>query len=302
MRGAPLVVAVAVVSLASVARAQDGQGATPGTVERTLDQAGTQRTYRLHVPPGAAANERLPLVVVLHGATSTGVAQEALSGFDAVADEKKFIAVYPDGRQRLWRLLGDASNPSSDVAFLGSLVDTLIAEGKADPRRVYVTGISNGALMSNYLAIALPGRFAAIAAVAGTLLKPTARRAATGRAMPVLYIHGTADPIVSYDGKVVISAEDLVAFWVRRDGCSTEPSVEALPVKTDDGTSVERRVYKGGKDGSEVVFYKVTGGGHTWPGGRFMPEKLLGKTCHDLDASRAMWEFFSRHTLPKNYR
>jgi polyhydroxybutyrate depolymerase len=160
--------------------------------------------------------------------------------------------------------------------------------------------------MTNRMALELPDKIAAIAPIAGTFPKQLANRAAEkARAMPVCYFHGTADKLMGYDGKdgltrrqFSMGAEDLVAFWVERDGCAKEPKVEKLPDIADDGTTVERRTYANGRDGAEVVFYRIEGGGHTWPGGFKQPERLLGKTCRNIDASRIMWDFFAKYSLP----
>src|SRR5205085_12026409 len=96
-----------------------------------------------------------------------------------------------------------------------------------------------------------------------------------------------------------LSANDMATWWAKHNGCpesldkSMKPKVEKLPDMANDGTSVERQTFAAGKAGAPVVFYKIGGGGHTWPGGSFQPEFLLGKTCRDVDASPLMWEFFA---------
>ena len=126
------------------------------------------------------------------------------------------------------------------------------------------------------------------------------------RAMPVLYFHGTDDKIVGIDGTDFItkgkhsqSADELVAWWAKTNGCVTPPRVEKLPdIVANDGTTVERRTFPPGPSGAPVVYYQITGGGHTWPGGSFQPEFMLGKTCKDIDASALIWQFFAEHSLP----
>jgi polyhydroxybutyrate depolymerase len=305
-------IAVALLPLAALAHADDDKDeekqppvtvepetkADPGaSVERTLEHAGAKRTYRLHLPKAFTKGKPVPLVVCLHGATATGLMQEALSRFDAVADEKGFAVVYPDGRNRLWLFLGGGEK--GDSSFIAALVDELVKEGIADARRVYSTGISNGAYLTNILALEHADKFAAFAAVAGMTPRLLAKLKTPSRAVSYLYFHGTDDKIVGYDGKdgltrrgASLSAEEWVKFWVDHDGCKGEPKVE----KTG---SAERRSWDNGKDGAEVVFYKLEGGGHTWPGGAPQPERLLGKTNRDVDATRLMWEFFAKHELPE---
>jgi polyhydroxybutyrate depolymerase len=183
-------------------------------------------------------------------------------------------------------------------------MDALIKSGTADPRRIYLTGISNGAYFSHALAIEYGDRVAAIAPVAGTLLRPIARLGRTKRAVPVCAWHGTDDTVVGYDGtdfltrrEMSLSAEESVKWWAEKNGGAKEPKIEPLENKSaDDGTTVERWTFAGP---APVVFYKILGGGHTWPGMPAGGEKLLGKVCRDVNASEVIWEFFSNHPLPE---
>lgn len=278
--------------------------AAPGaSLERTLEHGGATRTYRLHLPKAAPKGKRVPLVVCLHGAGATGLIQEALSRFDRLSDENGFAVAYPDGRKHLWVYVG--SGERGDVSFIAALVDALVADGTADPRRVYCCGISNGAYLTNTLALSeFSDRFAAFAAVAGTTPKLLAKLK-HARPAPYLYFHGTEDRIVGFDGvdfltrrNSSLSAEEWVKLWVDACGCG-EPKVESIPhPANDDSPSAVRSSWQG-KDGLEVAFYKIIDGGHSWPGGAPQPKALLGKTCHDVDASKVMWEFFARHQLPE---
>jgi len=276
--------------------------------EGAFKHADHDRTYRLYVPK-SSRNEPLPLVVALHGAMSNGAQTERLTGFDKLADEKGFAVLYPDGLERVWRYneLLDRKGVD-DLGFIVALVDKLVKDKVADPKRVYATGISNGAYLSNMLALKYADRFAAIAPVAGTMMRIPLEKPKPSRPVPVMYFHGTDDGVVGYDGKDVfshhkfsLSAEDLVSWWAEQDGCDAakEPKVEKLPhVGAEDGTKVQRWSYGKSKDGAQVVFYRIEGGGHSWPGGPKAQEALLGKVTHDIDASALIWEFFSRYALP----
>lgn len=269
----------------------------PGRHAKSMTHGGVKRTYRMYIPKKRDATPA-PLVLAIHGAFTDGLVMEGLTGFNRLADKHGFIAVYPDGINRIWRFWGN-----EDVDYVTALVDDLVAKKLADPRRVYATGLSNGAYFSHRLGYDQAKRFAAIAPVSGTLVKLMAESAPKqALKMPVLYIHGTDDRITGYDGKDMFTktassmrAEDMVAWWAKRNGCEQTPKVEKLPDKEDDKTRVERWCYPPAKDGAEVIFYKVIGGGHTWPGELFQPEFILGRTCMDFNASEAIWDFFSRH-------
>jgi polyhydroxybutyrate depolymerase len=125
----------------------------------------------------------------------------------------------------------------------------------------------------------------------------------------VLIINGTEDPLVPYEGGdvsflsikrgKVISVEDTVKFWVTHDGCPAAPQMEQLPhLNPNDSTSTTVERYTGCRDGTEVVLYKVNGGGHTWPGGvQYMSEKFIGKTSRDFSATETIWQFFKLHPM-----
>jgi polyhydroxybutyrate depolymerase len=284
------------------------------TIPRTFDQGGLARTYLLRLPDaeGPDSPSAVPLVLVLHGAACDGRITEVLTGMSPLADAKGFAVVYPDAENRLWKFWEPADKSAEragrrgdDGGFLLAIVDQLIADGRVDRRRVYVTGISNGAYMATRLACDLADRIAAIAPVAGTMPKLLADAASPARPMPVLYIHGDADRIVGSDGrdflsraKLSLSAGEFVAWWAKANGCGADCTTEDLPDAADDGTTVRLHRHAAGDGGAPVVYYAVAGGGHTWPGGSPQPEFLLGKTCRDFVASAVIWEFFAGQGLP----
>jgi polyhydroxybutyrate depolymerase len=301
----PALVAVILAALALPAcgrtPARDLDLTSPGTRDLTMKVGSENRTFRLHVPPGATSTPR-PLVIALHGAASNGKQTENLTGLSPLADQKGFVVAYPDGENRVWRYW-NAGEGRKDFQFLSDLMDAMVKSGSVDARRIFLTGISNGAYFSHALAVEYGDRVAAIAPVAGTILRLPARMAKPKRPMPVCYWHGTEDQVVSYEGRDFISkrevslgAEDCAAWWAEKNGCAEKPKIEKLEdTAPDDGTTVERWTYEGP---SPVVFYKVTGGGHTWPGMPAAGEKILGKVSRDVKASEVMWEFFTKHPLP----
>ena len=156
--------------------------------------------------------------------------------------------------------------------------------------------------MTNRLACDRADRFAAIAPAAGTLgvgvpCQPT-------RPVSVLAIHGTDDPVVPFDGgrmigrggaSTIVSAPDMAARWRSLDDCPEQLRTAEL-ADPGDGTRVEQTFAEGCRDGTEVVFDQVDGGGHTWPGGwQYLPVAVIGRTSKALDASEASWAFFAAH-------
>jgi polyhydroxybutyrate depolymerase len=231
-----------------------------------------------------------------------------LTGLDAVADREGFLVVYPDGVSRQWNDGRAEVDPGvDDMAFVSALIDHLVEQYKSDRGRIYATGMSNGALFSFRLASDLSDKIAAIAPVGALMGEALSQRAPPAKPMPVLLIHGTQDPLVPWDGGNVqvfrrkrgrvLSAAATVAFWVKHNGCTPTPVITYEPDQDPtDGTRVRREEYRSGKDGSEVLLYAVEGGGHTWPGGwQYLPERIIGKTSRDFQASEVIWGFFKRH-------
>ena len=276
---------------------------------RALNVGGVNRVFWVYVPSGYA-DAAVPLVVVLHAEMGTAAQVEALSNFDAIAEREGFIVAYPEGVNRQWNdgrvQTGGAASTADDVGFLTSMLDSIEAEFKIDWHRVYVAGESNGALMCFRLACEAPQRFAAIASIAGALPQPVDANCTPTIPMPVVMFNGTADQVVPYDGGpfngrtkwgTVLSAPDTAAFWATLDQCYPQPeTVELADADSEDDTLVFRETYSGGVYGSEVVLYRIEGGGHSWPGGNTLQEEwVYGPVSRDIYASQLTWDFFKSH-------
>ena len=277
----------------------------------TMEVAGEERYYLLTVPDGTD-EAPAPVVFDFHGLMEGAELAAKASRLPELGTEEGFITVVPNGRGNpiSWDIAPDpAANP--DMAFVGDMLDTIGAEQCIDTSRVYATGLSNGAMMTSAIACAYPDRFAAVAPVAGVM----ATCDSTNRPVPVLAFHGTADPILLFNGGVgnlggLLSGDadvsnvpeaDLqgegypqsVDEWAVRNGCEDDVIDDRIE---DD---VVRRTYDCPKD-ADVVFDIVEGGGHTWPGSELNAQlgAIMGPTTTNLDASAAMWEFFGRFQLP----
>jgi polyhydroxybutyrate depolymerase len=233
-------------------------------------------------------------------------------GFERCAERDDGVVVYPDGVDRNWdddRVGVDSTAHQQridDVAFIGELVKRVSLQTAIDPRRVYVTGISNGAMMCYRLARELPGVFAAIAPVAG-LLPEGAEAKAWPQPTSVLLLEGTLDPFMPFRGGFVgsermprgrvNSAADTVRFLVAQDSLPEKPLALNPPDGQDDLTW-RGDLYGAAENGVAVASFAIEGGGHTWPGGRqYLPEKIVGRTSR-VDACELIWSFFKRHPRP----
>ena len=259
--------------------------------------------------PRAAAldpGKKMPVVLALHGATMTAKVMEKFTGLNQKADEAGFIVVYPNGTGPsallyTWNSGGFsnyfASKPN-DVEFIARVLDDVEASFPVDKKRIYATGISNGAMMCYRLASEMSERIAAIAPVAGTIALD---KYEPKRPMPVLHIHGTTDNLVPLEGsspKISLvmqfrSVDDTIAACVKCNGAQAEAKVTELPALAD-RYKITRKEYEAGKEGAEVILYLVEGGGHTWPGRPF-GGGLLGAYTMNMDANDVIWEFFQKH-------
>lgn len=257
----------------------------------SIEVGGLKRTFVLHVPPNLSTPA--PLLLVLHPFTGSGRQMRRVTGLDALADREGFIVAYPNGRQRRWNVGAFGEGGADDVAFLDALIDHIAACHPVDRTRVYLTGGSNGGMMAQYYTCVRPERVAAVAPIFGTLPRETAALCPPGPPKPALFIHGTEDPVLPYEGaREGLSAEENVAFWTARNGCPGTTAETALPdTDPNDGTATRRVAHTG--CAADVELYIVGGGGHTWPGGGpDYPRWIVGRTARDFSASETIWAFF----------
>jgi polyhydroxybutyrate depolymerase len=283
---------------------------------KTLILKGLKRKYRFYIPSFYSKFKKLPLIFVLHGRGANGASMLLLTrkGFNKLAERDGFIVIYPDGIEMNWNdgRKDEKSNDRAhrenidDVGFISALIDVMKRDYNIDPGRVYVTGISNGAIMAYRLAIELSHKITAIAPVNGNIPQQLFPECVPYLPVSVLAINNTDDPMVPFDGGEiqgsfkgvklgkVLSVKESIGFWVNRNNCSDVPDVEEIPDKDpSDGTTAVRKRYRSEASGTEVILYEIKGGGHTWPGGvQYLPASIIGRTCRDFDANEVIWSFF----------
>jgi len=276
---------------------------------RSIAVHGVTRTYRVHLPAGRAPRDAAPLVVVFHGGGGNAANAARMTGMDAESDREGFVVAYPNGtgplREALltwnaWRCCGRALEENvDDVGFVRALVASLERDYRIDRKRVYATGMSNGAMMAYRAGCELADLFAAIAPVAGALDTDDCRPASR---VSVIAFHGTADHHVPFDGGAPTAAFDrhrrvdnsvayAIDFWRRRDGCAAQPSRERKGSVVHDAYACA--------DGTAVELYAVEGQGHAWPGGeKGLRHGNVDAPTTEISATDLMWDFFSRHPKP----
>ena len=275
----------------------------------SIVSSGQKREYLLYVPKSYDRTKATPLVISLHAAALWPATQMEASHWNRVADEHGFIVVYPSGTTlsgggtgvlpfRVW-LLRPEANAWANVRFISELIDTLEAAYNIDPTRIYANGFSNGGAMTFALSCRLSNRIAAVGTVSAAQDQPWSWCAGS-RPVPLINFHGTADLVPYNGGKVRMSPMPFpsvltwTADWARRNRC--EPN----PVESAVASDVSRLEYTNCADGAADVLYTIRGGGHSWPGGKPMPEWMVGRTSRSIDATSEMWAFFREHRLLRN--
>lgn len=265
-------------------------GLKVGDSDLAITSGGRPRTARVHVPKSYDSTKPTPVLLNFHGRMSNPSQEELLSKTTPKADAAGFVVVYPAGVGQTWNAglcCGEAQSEGvDDVAFTRALLDELATKLCVDPKRVFATGLSNGAFMAHRLGCELSDRIAAIGPVAGQLVMTTCKPT---RPVPVMSFHGDADNVVDYKGQFGLpGVEASTKAWATRNGCAASPK---QTYANGDATCM---TYSGCKDDADVTLCTIAGGGHTWPGSS-VP---IPGTSHDIDATNAMWEFFAKHPMP----
>lgn len=284
-----------------------------GLIHDSLTFQNHERTFDYYVPSSYTRKEQVPLLFSFHGRGSTAENQIKLTKFDKLAEKEGFIVVFPNsteinepnlkrGHERQWND-GRFDTPAfragiDDVQFISNVIDYFSVHYNVDLSRVYATGMSNGAFFANRLGVELSARIAGIGAVAGTLAVPIATQKPHEPVSTVL-VMGTDDPIVPYDGVqgYSLSAEDTVDFWNKANHVDANPVVTKIASQVgDDETEIIKSTYSSPTNDAEVIFYKVDGGGHTWPGGpQYAKERKIGKTAKYMNATEVIWNELKKH-------
>jgi polyhydroxybutyrate depolymerase len=309
--------------------------AVAGPSRHTIHHDGEARVYLLDAP-SKPAKKKYPVVIALHGGGGNAAGMRKKTRFERFGGGEEFIVVHPQGiaKRTLGKTLATWNAGSccglarkknvDDVGFLSKLIDRLVRTRGADPRRIYVTGHSNGGMMAYRLACEIPSKIAGIAPVGAPVRADTC---VAKEPVPILVVHGDSDACGNFAGGrdcggcfqkflgIPFKGDNQgpcepvpvhVANWARARGC------EGLPDSVELGPAM-RSVYK--KCRSPVVFDVVLEHGHGWPGlsrrdatpaCRKRPKgfmcrrwiEAVGPYASGYSASERIWEFF-REIRPK---
>ncbi len=243
---------------------------------------GHYRSFHYKTP--SQTLQRPGLIFVLHGSGGTGPGMvTTAANMEQQANAANTLVVYPDGYKRYWNECRKASpavanqENINEQAFFEGMIQYFRRRYQIDPGHVFTVGTSGGGHMAYKLALTMPTAFKAITAIIANLPDTTNLDCVpSGKAVAMMIVNGTLDPINPYNGGVVIlgknmnmgavrSTDRTLAYWAELARYEGQPTREALP-DTDptDGKTIERFTYKQpGKP--EIVLLKVTGGKHDYP-------------------------------------
>lgn len=294
--------------------------------ESVLFHDGLDRWYRVYVPEDLPKNA--PLVLLLHGGgqsmrkifrSTAGATQH----WPITAEREKFLLVVPNaanattndpkGDRQNWNDIRDSvplgNSEEDDVGFLKSLLDHCHETFGTDRSRTYVTGSSNGGMMTFRMLVEAPEYFAAGAAFIATLPDSSPHIKTPTKPTPLMIVNGTEDPLIKWNGGPITigrgrqrSTPATVTWWIDALNATGEVSDEhALPDKApDDSTRIHLTKYSAGENGAPLWFYRVEGGGHAAPSAahplpdNFMVRRMIGTSSRDVESSDLAWQFLKQ--------
>lgn len=272
-----------------------------------IDINGYTRTYQLVIPPNLSINS--PLVIALHGFSGNAKTIEKISQLSILAIKENFFVAFPNGFGLPGNLVfswnagfccaNAQTQGSDDVGFIRSLIEYLSSEYPIDDKKIFVTGISNGAMMTHRIGIELGPMLAGIIPIAGAIgtVHPNPFQFEISKyPLDVIIIHGLKDNFIPYNGDKGVTSDpnqffpvkDQLAYWAIVNQCDPNPLIEEL----SDG-QVIKETYTSEITYKKVIFYLIKEGTHTWPGGiKGLPAAGEPVPKEVLDASQIIINFF----------
>jgi polyhydroxybutyrate depolymerase len=299
-------------------------------LRQDVEVDGTARWYLLTTPsprtPSPTSTSSIggapvprPLVLDFHGLAEGATIHSTTTHFGALGQKDGFVVAFPNGTgvPVQWNTTArGAANP--DLTYVTAVLGQIEAGQCIDTSRIYASGFSDGSFMVSLLACTMSDKFAAIAAVSGLQLPKPCR---TTRHVPIITFHGTADPILFFNGGIGTATLNrilgvapstspssttttqpaklhgsgypaTVQAWAVKDGC--QPRAQDTRVSSQ----VVLRTYQC-PSGTDVEFTIILGGGHSWPGSAFSRSisSITGFTTFQINATDTIWAFFRRFRL-----
>jgi polyhydroxybutyrate depolymerase len=281
-------------------------------IDRTLIHQQQTRHYMVAIDRATPGPK--PLIILLHGGTQSAAKVWKQTNLPALANKAGMVLAAPDAVDGNWNdgrqtYFGTNNTPIGidDVGFILAMIDDLAARQEIDPRRVFITGASNGGMMTYRMVCERADRFAAAGAVIATMM--TQHDCRPSRPVPIVMILGTADPLVNWEGKSVtlggktseprFSGPQTADFWASINHCQIPGQSKMLDDRDPkDQSTVEQTTFQ--QCAATTIFYTIHGGGHTWPkigSQRYsrLIQSYFGPINHDIDTGQVLIDFFRRH-------
>lgn len=286
-----------------------------GTYKQKLDisVAGQKRNYLIHIPEKYTPDDKVPLVIVLHGAFSTAQQIEEQSGFSDIADREGFLVGYPNGAFGLFgyfqhwnagHCCGKAqSDDIDDIGFLIDVINDIKDQFMIDSSRIYMVGFSNGGMLTYHFAAEHTNILAAAAPVAASIggrasakdsiwiiPKPNSK-------LPLIVFHAEDDINVPFYGgtspkkggdRKYVSVEKSIDFWIKNNGCK---EINEMIYSQD----VLHNVWSDSTGMKIIELYLLREWGHKWPGEYFSNKLFNSNPLYGFGAAEIIWEFFKKN-------
>lgn len=278
-----------------------------------LNIQGHKRDFWVYSPPHDKRDQAWPVLVAFHGFRMNAQSMADVTGLNQLANRENFLVVYPNGRDRQWNGKAVANNNTEDIEFVDAMLQRLKTFRQVNSNRIFAAGFSNGGFLVQRLACEMPGRFAAYATVAATMGRPLSQACKPSPSTPLLMIHGTDDPVVTWEGEIrrikiffrsskILSVPETVNFWRQANHCQPNVSLKyKVDHQPDDAMAAEHLSFSCPQKQNLLNQWILFGGGHTWPGNKDehgFNRWLMGRTSRDIDASQEIWNFFKPFHLP----
>ncbi len=310
-----LVTTLALLLMCGSALAQDRLRIADGLEAGTIRVGRMTRHFYIHRPPDTR-DRQVPTIIALHGGgalvEAVGLARRLK--LDQVADRHGFVTVYPLGIGNNWNDARESpheqtlpSRDVDDVAYLATLIKSLVQSKISDRHRIYVVGASNGGMMAMTLLCRSNTKVAAAMFLIANAPSELAGNCA-GRPLPIAIVNGTEDTLIPWAGGAVaplfrkdrgqvLSTDATIEMWRKRNGCKGKAEKSTLPDISNDGMTTEVFRSLNCQDGASVTLYKINGGGHRYPGthaGKYekAAARFFGSATQDFNTADLIWEFF----------
>ncbi len=289
-----------------------GESASSTLQQASFAAGGVNRTVSFYVPSSLAGKSNVPAVFVFHGGGGDADGVAATSGIVELADALGFVVVLPEVVKGQWNDGRSASaSPYDDVGYVRTIIGNSSALMGVDLGRVFASGISNGGMFTQRLSCDAADLFSAVAIISANMPSEYQGQCNPSRSLPKVFFNGNSDPIMPWGGGeirslkalglgaggTVMSHDETVAFWLGKDGCSGNGSSRNLPDATSDGTTVSVSTFSDCSGSTQLEFFEIDGGGHSWPGSGEKARRMAGTQSQDVSATEEMLIFFQGYGL-----